>query len=37
MTALKHSSGGHILVAGKKFTGKHSLITSVARAAKCYI
>lgn len=37
MTALKHTKGGHIFVAGKKLTGKHSLITAMARASKCYV
>ena len=36
MTALKHTQGGKILVAGKSNTGKHSLITAMAKAAKCY-
>ena len=36
MTALKQTDGGHILVAGKTFTGKHSLITTMAKATKCY-
>jgi len=37
MTVLKQTNGGNIVVAGKKFTGKHSLITTVARATKCYM
>ena len=36
MTALKKTSGGNILVVGKSLTGKHSLITTMAKAAKCY-
>jgi hypothetical protein len=36
MTALKQTKGGNILVAGKIFTGKHSLITTTAKAVKCY-
>ena len=36
MTALKETKGGNILVAGKTFTGKHSLITAMGKAAKCY-
>ena len=37
MTVLKQASGGHIFVAGKRFTGKHTFITTVARATKCYV
>ena len=36
MTALKQTNAGNILVAGKTLTGKHSLITAMAKAAKCY-
>ena len=36
MTALKQTKGGTILVAGKLLTGKHSLITTMAKATKCY-
>lgn len=36
MTALKETKGGNILVAGKTLTGKHSLITAMGKAAKCY-
>ena len=36
MTCLKLTEGGLVLVAGKKFTGKHTLITTMAKAARCY-
>ena len=34
--AVLKEVGGRMLVAGKKLTGKHSLITMMAKAAKCY-
>lgn len=39
MFALQNHKEGekkHILVAGKTFTGKHALITLLAKAARCY-
>jgi uncharacterized ParB-like nuclease family protein len=36
LAAVTPTKANHILVAGKTLTGKHSLITTVAKAARCY-